>query len=87
MKTHSRSQSHGKAAHSDHPAIRDVWADNLAEAMIEIEAIVKDYPVIAMDTEFPGIIHTTEGSGYNQFKRNVNELKVIQIGMCFSNKV
>ena len=36
--------------------IREVWADNLDEEMSTIRDIVDDFPYLAMDTEFPGIV-------------------------------
>lgn len=72
--------------------IRNVWADNLEEEFAFIRNIVDDYPYVAMDTEFPGIIAqpTKELSDprdyeYEKVKLNVDLLKLIQLGLTFSD--
>lgn len=73
--------------------IRDVWAHNLAKEMATIMDLVEDYPYIAMDTEFPGIVARPVGPfsnpneyHYKLLKCNVDLLKVIQLGFCFCDE-
>lgn len=73
--------------------IVNVWADNLHEELRKIMQIVDDYPYIAMDTEFPGVVARPVGCfkdshdfHYQTLKVNVNLLKIIQLGLCFCNE-
>jgi len=72
--------------------IVDVWADNLEEAMQQIRVIVEDYPYVAMDTEFPGVVAHPFGAfnkseyNYQTLRVNVDMLKLIQLGMCVCDK-
>jgi len=70
--------------------IHDVWAHNLEEEFARIREIVVQYPFIAMDTEFPGVVATPLGQfkskedfNYQQVGCNVNMLKLIQVGFAF----
>ena len=40
----------------DHLHTREVWEGNLDEEMAIIRGIIEDYPYVAMDTEFPGVV-------------------------------
>jgi len=66
----------------------DVWAHNLEE---EFEKMIKvleqgQCQYIAMDTEFPGIVINNPGSKrYDELKCNVNAMRLIQLGLTFSN--
>ncbi|KAL4654339.1 hypothetical protein ACB092_01G371300 [Castanea dentata] len=78
---------------SDSIHIRDVWNDNLEHEFALIRGIVDDYPYIAMDTEFPGIVLRPIGNFKNSFdynyqtlKANVDLLKLIQLGLTFSDE-
>ncbi|GLT85371.1 hypothetical protein SLE2022_035620 [Rubroshorea leprosula] len=78
---------------SDSICIREVWADNLECEMKLICEIVDKYPYVAMDTEFPGIVLRPIGNfessndyHYQTLKANVNLLKLIQLGLTFSDQ-
>uniref|UniRef100_A0AC34FR71 Poly(A)-specific ribonuclease n=1 Tax=Panagrolaimus sp. ES5 TaxID=591445 RepID=A0AC34FR71_9BILA len=72
--------------------IHDVWNDNVEEEFSKIRDIIHEYPYIAFDTEFPGVVATPIGAfkckeefQYNQIACNVNMLKLIQVGFCLTN--
>ncbi|KAE9584515.1 hypothetical protein Lal_00021757 [Lupinus albus] len=78
---------------SDSIHIREVWNDNLEDEFALIMEIVDDYPYIAMDTEFPGIVVRPIGhfknsydDHYQTLKNNVDMLKLIQLGLTFSDE-
>jgi CCR4-NOT transcription complex subunit 7/8 len=71
----------------------DVWAHNLHQELARIMEIVDDYPYIAMDTEFPGVVARPIGSfknshdyHYQTLKCNVDLLKIIQLGLSFCDE-
>ncbi|XP_018439634.1 probable CCR4-associated factor 1 homolog 7 [Raphanus sativus] len=73
--------------------IREVWSDNLESEMALIREIVDDFPFVAMDTEFPGIVCRPVGTfrtnteyHYETLRTNVNLLKMIQLGLTFSDE-
>jgi len=83
----------GLSAYTQNPSIRNVWADNLREELDKIMDIVDEYPYIAMDTEFPGVVARPVGSfknshdyHYQTLKCNVDLLKIIQLGLCFCDE-
>jgi len=75
------------------PRICEVWHTNLYDAFRQIREIVKVYPYVSMDTEFPGVVarpigefNTTSDYQYQLIRCNVDLLKLIQIGLTFMNK-
>lgn len=73
--------------------IREVWSHNLEEEFKQICLIVNDYPYVAMDTEFPGVVARPIGDfksssdyQYQLLRCNVDLLKIIQLGLTFFNK-
>lgn len=74
--------------------IIEVWKDNLEEEMKKVCKLVEEgYNVIAMDTEFPGIIYAMPSqqmahvnSWYDVLRENVNDLNLIQVGITLSNR-
>ncbi|GIL68246.1 hypothetical protein Vafri_21501 [Volvox africanus] len=72
--------------------VREVWGDNLEAEFTLIRDIVEEYPYVAMDTEFPGVVARPVGSFktgreylYRALKMNVDMLKLIQLGLTFTD--
>ncbi|KAJ9664328.1 CCR4-NOT core DEDD RNase subunit [Neophaeococcomyces mojaviensis] len=70
------------------PRIRDVWKGNLKQEMTNLRNLIEQYPYIAMDTEFPGIVARPVGAfttkadyHYQTLRCNVDLLKMIQLGI------
>jgi len=79
-------------AEKDYAVIRDVWHDNMEVEMANIREMIVNYPIISMDTEFPGVVAKPIGSfksssdfHYQTLRCNVDLLKIIQLGLTFSN--
>lgn len=79
--------------YDENSMIVNVWAKNLHEEFEKIMEIVDDYPYIAMDTEFPGVVARPIGCfknshdyHYQTLKCNVDLLKIIQLGLCFCDE-
>ena len=72
--------------------IRDVWADNLDEEMVNVRRLAEKYRYISMDTEFPGVVarplERMEASAYyyENVRINVDLLKIIQLGITFTDE-
>lgn len=78
---------------TDSIQIREVWNGNLEEEFALIREIVDEFPYVAMDTEFPGIVLRPVGNFKNSYdfhyqtlKDNVDMLKLIQLGLTFSDE-
>ena len=71
-----------------------MWFDNFNEELPRITELLEKYPYIAMDTEFPGVIYdeppepyrTSEQRDYKKVKLNVDNMKVIQIGITLMDE-
>ncbi|KAE9603687.1 putative poly(A)-specific ribonuclease [Lupinus albus] len=77
----------------DSVQIREVWNYNLEEEFALIREIVDDYNHVAMDTEFPGVVlrplaqfKYINDYNYQTLKDNVDMLKLIQLGLTFSDE-
>lgn len=90
----TQTQANGNG-HMDNEAcgIRDVWAVNLEDEFKVIRTIVQQYPCVAMDTEFPGVVARPIGEfkstcdyQYQLLKVNVDLLKIIQLGITFMDE-
>lgn len=82
----------GRTSTGEMLRVREVWQENLAQEMETIRSVVDRYPYVAMDTEFPGVVARPVGSfkssreyHYKALKLNVDMLKVIQLGLTFTD--
>lgn len=76
--------------------IRDVWSHNLEYEFGLIRSSIDDFPFVAMDTEFPGVLfrqidgypytkHLSSATHYSLLKQNVDALKIIQLGLTLAD--
>lgn len=75
---------------ADLSPIAEVWRHNFREEILHISMLVDRYNIVAMDTEFPGILYRLEGdcpdSLYQTVRVNVNATKLIQIGISLADE-
>ena len=71
--------------------IKEVYADNLKQEIKKISYLIEEYNYIGMDTEFPGVVYnleqiTNDDFYYKTMKKNVDSLKLIQLGITLTNE-
>ena len=55
--------------------VREVWQENLEEEFDLIRDIVDEYPFVAMDTEFPGVVARPVGNFKNSGEYHFQTLR------------
>ncbi|CAK9173613.1 unnamed protein product [Ilex paraguariensis] len=72
-------------------SIEIVWSNNFEDAMTKIAVMMETFPIVAVDTEFPGFLHNTpraasESERYDDLKYNVDRMKIIQLGITLFDR-
>ena len=75
---------------NEQPGIIEVYEDNFIQEIKNITSLLDEYNYIGMDTEFPGTVffveNLTEDFYYKTLKKNVDKLKLIQLGITLTNE-
>ena len=70
--------------------IIEVYEDNFIEEIKNLSSLLDEYNYIGMDTEFPGTVFFAENMSedfyYKTLKKNVDKLKLIQLGITLTNE-
>uniref|UniRef100_A0A7S1J9X5 poly(A)-specific ribonuclease n=1 Tax=Eutreptiella gymnastica TaxID=73025 RepID=A0A7S1J9X5_9EUGL len=87
------SQQNHTSKKKDAACIKDVWASTLVDEMQKVSEMIDKFPYVSMDTEFPGVVvhpvgnYTTANTvHWKTIQCNVNILKIIQLGLTFSDE-
>lgn len=89
---HKQRQSYKCRRGGPHGRIVDIWNYNLTREIDQIMSLLSltRFNCIAIDTEFPGFVfkpeYTSSEANYQSIKQNVNSLKLIQLGICITDK-
>ena len=79
-----------KTITKEQPGIIEVYEDNFIEQIKILSSLLDEYNYIGMDTEFPGTVfhveNITEDFYYKEIKKNVDKLKLIQLGITLTNE-
>ena len=74
----------------DKTGIIEVYKENYVQELKNLSRLLEDYNYIGMDTEFPGTVFSiknmTEDFYYKSMKTNVDNLKLIQLGITIMNE-
>jgi CCR4-NOT transcription complex subunit 7/8 len=74
----------------DKTGIIEVYKENFVQELKNLSALLEDYNYIGMDTEFPGTVYSiknmTDDFYYKSLKTNVDNLKLIQLGITIMNE-
>ena len=75
---------------NDQLGIIEVYEDNFIDQIKILSSLLDDFNYIGMDTEFPGTVfhveNMTDDFYYKSLKKNVDKLKLIQLGITLTNE-
>ena len=75
---------------NEQAGIIEVYEDNFIEEIKNLSSLLDEYNYIGMDTEFPGTVFFAENMSedfyYKALKKNVDKLKLIQLGITLTNE-
>ena len=75
---------------NEQAGIMEVYEDNFIEEIKNLSSLLDKYNYIGMDTEFPGTVFFAENMSedfyYKALKKNVDKLKLIQLGITVTNE-
>ncbi|EEQ99747.1 ccr4-associated factor, putative, partial [Perkinsus marinus ATCC 50983] len=73
--------------------VREVWANDVEHELRLMEKLVENYPYIAVDGRFPGVVARPTGPFKNDMERNyeiirtnMGLVKILQLSLSFANK-
>ena len=84
--------SNGNKIHiqNEQPGIIEVYENNFIQELKVLSELLEEYNFVGMDTEFPGTVYIsdnrTDDFYYQTLKKNVNKLKLIQLGITLTNE-
>jgi CCR4-NOT transcription complex subunit 7/8 len=94
MTTPKNENIQSRQKNSDNPldktGIIEVYRENFKEELNNLSGLLEEYNYVGMDTEFPGTVYSiknmTEDFYYKSLKTNVDNLKLIQLGITIMNE-
>ena len=90
IKKSSLSNPNKNKVSNDQQGIIEVYEENFIEEIKNLSSLLDEYNYIGMDTEFPGTVFMAENDAedfyYQALKKNVDNLKLIQLGITLTNE-
>ena len=90
IKKSSLSNPNKNKVSNDQQGIIEVYEENFIEEIKNLSSLLDEYNYIGMDTEFPGTVffagNDSEDFYYQALKKNVDNLKLIQLGITLTNE-
>ncbi|KAF4677327.1 CCR4-NOT transcription complex subunit 8 [Perkinsus chesapeaki] len=89
----SSSVEWGSEMGGDNYCVREVWAKDLDHELQLMEKLVEEYPYVAVDGRFPGVVARPTGPfkddterNYDIVRSNMELVKIVQLSLAFANE-